>query len=190
MSVMWGAFTGVSHEPILLAEDEARMLGQVAVAPEHLLLALTRRETGQSLLGGRGVTGTDIHSAIVRRGGLGDELVLGTVPRARATDAVLEAAFDIAAQRGVLGPRSEYLLLAIAAESAGPPSAILREVGIHDVPALVDSISPVRRDPISAEALRRFPRIGLQPSAAHARCRAGARHGPRREHRPGRDAGG
>src|ERR1700716_1242569 len=37
-----GAFTDQAHNLILLAEDEARMLGRPVVEPEHLLLALLR----------------------------------------------------------------------------------------------------------------------------------------------------
>ena len=48
----------------------------------------------------------------VRRG-MGDDLVLGAVPRSRATDAVLERAVDVAAARarGANGPSSEHILL-------------------------------------------------------------------------------
>jgi ATP-dependent Clp protease ATP-binding subunit ClpA len=115
-----GAFTDQAHNLILLAEDEARMLGQPAVEPEHLLLALLRHGNVRRLFAERGVSGSDVYTAIVGASGVGDDLVLGAVPRSPATDAVLERAVDVAAERGVLGPSSEHLLLALAgAESPG-----------------------------------------------------------------------
>jgi len=91
------------------------MLGRPAVEPEHLLLALTRHGNVRRLFERRGVSGTDVFDAIVRAQGIGDELMLGRVPRSTATDAALGRAVDIAAHRDVLG-RSSDLLLALAAE--------------------------------------------------------------------------
>ena len=105
---MLGAFTDQAHNLILLAEDEARMLGRSVVEPEHLLIALLRHGNVRSLFADRGISGSDVYAAIVGQSGLGDDLVLGAVPRSRATDAVLERAVDVAAERGVLGPSSEH----------------------------------------------------------------------------------
>ena len=87
---MLGAFTDQAHNLILLAGDEARMLGRLVVEPEHLLLALSRRGTVRSLFAERDVTGSDVYASIVGRSGVGDDLVLGALPRSRATDRVLE----------------------------------------------------------------------------------------------------
>ena len=127
---MLGAFTDQAQNLILLAEDEARMLGRLVVEPEHLLLALTRHGNVRSLLAERGVTGSDIYAAIVRRSGVGDDLALGTVPRSGATERVLERAVDVAAERGVLGPSSEHLLLALAVDHELEAAAILTDLGI------------------------------------------------------------
>jgi hypothetical protein len=72
---MLGAFTDQAHNLILLAGDEARMLGKSVVEPEHLLLALSRRGTVQSLFAERGVTGSDVYAAVVGRSAVGDDLV-------------------------------------------------------------------------------------------------------------------
>lgn len=111
---MLGAFTDQAHNLILLAEDEARMLGRPVVEPEHLLLALLRYGNVRSLFADQGITGSDVYAAIVGASGVGDDLVLGSVPRSPATDAVLERAVDVAAECGLLGPSSEHLLLALA----------------------------------------------------------------------------
>lgn len=154
--VVLSAFTDQAHNLILLAEDEARMLGQPVVEPEHLLLALMRFGRVRDLCWARGVTGGAVFAEIVRGRGVGDELVLGRVPRSRATYDVLAHAVDVAAARGVLGPSSEHLLLAVAAEDSGRVARILEAVGIDDVDALVDSIPRGRRAAVSDEQLRRW----------------------------------
>lgn len=151
---MLGAFTDQAHNLILLSEDEARMLGQSVVEPEHLLLALTRHGNVRSLLAQRGVTGSDIHSGIVRESVVGDDLVLGAVPRSPETVSVLERAVDLAAERGVLGPSSEHVLLALSEQARA--AAILREVGIGDPVALVDRMPAQRRPPVSGERLKQY----------------------------------
>src|ERR1700693_5379663 len=134
-------FSDQAYNLILLAEDEARMLGQACVEPEHLLLALARRENVESLLARRGVTASDIYQAIVSAGGLADELVLGRVPLSATADAALQRAVEAAAERGVLGPSSEYVLLGL--RDAPGAAAILRSVGVDDVNALVNEVYPV-----------------------------------------------
>jgi hypothetical protein len=149
-----GAFTQQAHNLILLSEDEARMLGRPFVEPEHLLLALTRHGNARSLLANRGVCGSDIYAAIVRRSPVGDDLVLGAVPLSPATAAVLERTVDVAAERGVLGPSSEHLLLALSEQERA--AEILGEVGIGDPVALVDSMPGGRRPPVSSQALKHY----------------------------------
>ncbi len=163
---MLGAFTDQAHNLILLAEDEARMLGRPEVEPEHLLLALLRHGNVRSLFADRGISGSDICAAIVRASGMGDDLVLGAVPRSPAVDAVLERAVDVAAERGVLGPSSEHLLLALAETENLLVSAILEEVEIRDVVSLVDGMPGDRRAAVSAERLKHWLlRAGMRSSA-------------------------
>ena len=157
---MLAAFNDQAYNLTLLAEDEARMLGQPLVEPEHLLLALTRHGNVRSLCEGRGITGSDVFAAILSESGIGDELVPGRVPRSAATDAVLVRAVDVAAERGVLGPSSEHLLLAVAEDRTGRAAGILEAVGIEDVEGLVDSVSGTRRAPISDAQLKAYlPRV-------------------------------
>ncbi len=164
MGVVLTAFSDQAHNLILLAEDEARMLGWSEVEPEHLLLALTRHGNVRSLFGRHGVTGSDVHAAVVHASGVGDDLVIGAVPRSPATDRLLERAVDVAADRGVLGPSSEHLLLALAEDAR--TSAILEEVGIDDPVGLVDGMPGERRSPVTAEALKQYLlRTGLRSAA-------------------------
>lgn len=150
MSVYQGASSGL----ISLAEDEARMLGQPAVEPEHLLLAFARQRGFERLLRDQGaeVSASEVHGAIVRGGGMGDELVVGRVPRSSATRKVLERAFDLAAERGSLAPQGEHVLLALGENER--VMAMLRELGVTDVEALVDVRRPHRRAALSQEKIK------------------------------------
>lgn len=60
-----GLLTGGTSDLLLLAEDEARMLGRAVVEPEHVLLAFSRRGRGKALLGRHGVRGRDLHEALL-----------------------------------------------------------------------------------------------------------------------------
>jgi hypothetical protein len=162
MTTMIGVFNQQAYNLILLAEDEARMLGQRSVAPEHLLLALTRRGNVERLLHERDVSASDIHAAIVRTGGLGDDLVLGHIPRSPAVDHVLERAVDVAAERGMRSPGSEHLLLALEDDESA--SAVLREVGLTDPEGLVDSRFPRARPPLSNEEVNHLLRVAINTS--------------------------
>lgn len=149
-------FQGASSDLILLAEDEARMLGQPAVEPEHLLLSFARQGGFEWLLRDQGasISASDVHAAIVRRGGMGDELVLGRVPRSPATREVLERAFDVGVERGSFAPQRDHVLLALGEDER--VRAVVRELGVTDVEALVDAQRPAeRRAAVSEEKVKR-----------------------------------
>jgi hypothetical protein len=149
-------YQGASSDLILLAEDEARMLGQPAVEPEHLLLTFARQGGFEWLLGDQGasVSASDVHAAIVRKGGMGDELVLGRVPRSPATRQLLGRAFDVGAERGSFAPQPEHVLLALAENER--VMALLRELGVTDVEALVDVQPRDRRAALSQEKVKHY----------------------------------
>lgn len=159
---MLGALSDQAYNLILLAEDEARMLGRAVVEPEHLLLALARRGNVASLLTEGGIDAIDIYQSIVRTDGIGPDLVLGPVPRLRVTDDALERAVD-AARRGVLGPSSEHVLLGLSDDAR--VATILREVGIDDVERFVDSRYPAARGPLNVEQVKSYAlRVGTSRS--------------------------
>ncbi len=151
---MLGVFSQQAHNLVLLAEDEARMLGRSEVIPEHLLLALARRGNVKQLLRSCGVSARDIYATVVDADGRGDDLVVGRVPWSAATTDVLKGAVSAAARRGELGPSSEHVLLALG-EDVGA-RAVLREVGVSDVAGLVDVAYPPRGAPLSGEQVSRY----------------------------------
>jgi len=151
-----GWFTDQAYNAVLLAEDEARMLGRARVEPEHLLLAIARSGNVQRLLAREGIDARAIHDVVVRISGFGDELVLGPVLRSPASEDVLRQAVTAAAARGTLGPSTEHLLLALAAQPA--PTVILGELGLMEVRALVDTAYPVNRPPADPAIVERRAR--------------------------------
>jgi hypothetical protein len=145
-----GWFTDQAYNLILLADDEARMLSHPGVEPEHLLLATARRGNVERLLGG--AAARSIHAAIVRINGFGDKLELRP-RRSPASEKVLRRAVTAAAARGVLGPSTEHLLLALAEPQL--PARILAEIGVPDARALVAARYPVTRPPIDPAIVQR-----------------------------------
>ncbi len=154
VGILWpedslGWFTDQAYNAILLADDEARMLSHARVEPEHLLLAATRYGNVERLLAG---LDRAIHDAIQRIGGFGEKLELRP-PRSSASEEVLRRAVTAAAARGVLGPSTEHLLLALSEQEL--PARILRELGITDVKALVVAAYPVTRPPVDLAIVQR-----------------------------------
>jgi ATP-dependent Clp protease ATP-binding subunit ClpA len=161
--VVLSVFTDQAYNLILLAEDEARMLGRSEVEPKHVLLALARRGNVESMLTKRNITAGDIHRVLVARDGIGSDLVLGQVPRSKATNQALERAVNSAAERGVLGPSSEYVLLGVSGDDE--VTSTLHEVGVEDVVGMVDAHYPSSRPPVSAEqVLSYLMRVGEDKS--------------------------
>jgi len=143
----YGRFTDQAYNQILLAEDEARMLGRSTVEPEHLLLALARKGNAADLLAQAGLQARAIFALLFRAHGLGTELLRGTVPRSPASEAVLAGALLAAAECGVRGPSTEHVLLALARHE--PTAEMLRELGVGDVAALVRARYPPTREPLA-----------------------------------------
>jgi ATP-dependent Clp protease ATP-binding subunit ClpA len=151
-----GWFTDQAYNAILLAADEARMLGQARVDPEHLLLAISRSGNVERLLAREGIDARAIHAAVVRIRGFGDDLVLGPLRRSPASEDVLRGAVTAAAARGTLGPSTEHLLLALVGQPA--PMEVLGELGVVDVRVLVDAAYPISHDPIDPATVERRAR--------------------------------
>src|SRR5215469_7229337 len=139
-----GWFTDQAWNAILLADDEARMLRHPRVAPGHLLLAAARYGNVESLLARAGINARAIHEVIVQIKGYGGKLELRP-RRSPASEEVLRQAVVAAAARGVLGPGTEHLLIALGEHEL--PARILAELGVSSAQALVDAgqeLPPIR----------------------------------------------
>jgi ATP-dependent Clp protease ATP-binding subunit ClpA len=140
-SIRWpadslGWFSDQAWNAILLADDEARMLSHPRVEPEHLLLAAARRGTVERILAVQGIDARAIHDAIVAIRGFGGKLELRP-RRSPASERVLRRAVLAAAARGILGPSTEHLLIALGEQEL--PARILAELGVPSAAALVDA---------------------------------------------------
>jgi Clp amino terminal domain, pathogenicity island component len=153
--VLVSLFGDKAPQLILLAEDEARMLGRSRVEPVHLLLAFARHGSVADVLGEWGVSARALHATVVAGDGMGDELVLGRLPRSPASDAVLQRAVEAAAERGQWRPGSLQVLLALSSDDS--VKAILCDLAcdldLADLVRLVDEREPPRA-PRSNEQLR------------------------------------
>lgn len=147
-----GWFTDQAYNAILLADDEARMLSHPEVDPEHLLLAAARYGNVEHLLAREGINARAIHDVVVRARGFGDKLELRP-RRSAASEEVLRRAVAAAAERGVLGPSTEHLLIALGEQE--PTARILAELGVGSARALVDAGYPVLRPPVDHAIIER-----------------------------------
>jgi ATP-dependent Clp protease ATP-binding subunit ClpA len=147
-----GWFTDQAYNAILLADDEARMLSHSRVEPEHLLLAAARYGNVEWLLAGEGIDARAIHEVIAAIRGFGSKLELRP-RRSPASREVLRRAVTAAAARGVLGPSTEDLLLALGEQEL--PARILAELGVSSAQALVDAHYPVTGPPVDHALLDR-----------------------------------
>ena len=158
-----GWFTDQAYNAILLAADEARMLSHPRVDPEHLLLAAARYGSVESLLAGEGIDARAIHDVIAAVRGFGGRLELRP-RRSPASEHALRRAVTAAAARGVLGPGTEHLLIALGEQEL--PARILAELGISSAQALVDGHYPVTRPPVDHAIIeRRAAQLGAQGAA-------------------------
>ena len=147
-----GWFTDQAYNAILLADDEARMLGHARIDPEHLLLAAARYGNVERLLAGQGIDARAIHEVIAAIKGFGGKLQLRP-RRSPASERVLRRAVVAAAARGVLGPGTEHLLIALGEQEL--PARILAALAVSSAQALVDAHYPVDRPPVDHALLER-----------------------------------
>jgi ATP-dependent Clp protease ATP-binding subunit ClpA len=147
-----GWFTDQAYNAILLAADEARMLSHPRVDPEHVLLAAARRGNVERLLAGEGINARAIHDVIAAIKGFGGKLELRP-RRSPASEEVLRRAVAAAAARGVLGPSTEHLLIALGEHEL--PARILAELGVTSAQALVDTHYRVTRPPVDHALIER-----------------------------------
>jgi len=157
VSITWpgeslGWFTDQAYNAILLADDEARMLSHSSVDPEHLLLAAARYGNVKGLLADEGIDAHAIHDVIAAIKGFGGQLELRP-QRTPASEEILRGAVSAAAARGILGPSTEHLLVALAEHEL--PARILAELGVTSAQALVDARYPVTRPPVDHPIIAR-----------------------------------
>jgi ATP-dependent Clp protease ATP-binding subunit ClpA len=141
------------------------MLSHARVDPEHLLLAAARRGNVERLLAGAGIGARAIHDVIAAIKGFGGKLELRP-RRSPASEEVLRRAVTAAAARGVLGPSTQHLLIALGEHEL--PARILAELGVSSAQALVDADHALPIGPPVDHAIieRRAAQLAASGSAA------------------------
>jgi ATP-dependent Clp protease ATP-binding subunit ClpC len=113
---VFARFTEPARQAVVLAQDEARSLGQAFIAPDHLFLGLIREERGLAtrVLDSLGVDDAKARADVAARYGSGDEPATGQIPFTAEAKKVLELALReaLSLRHDYVG--TEHLLLGLA----------------------------------------------------------------------------
>lgn len=130
-SIMWQRFTEHSRKTIYYAQEEAQRFGEKHLSPEHLLLALLRKENvAGALLVKLGTSPQrvrdEITQAMTKTGSYeGSEMAL--TPESKR---VIDLAYQEARQLGNEYIGTEHLLLGLIAERQSKAGQVLHGLGI------------------------------------------------------------
>jgi ATP-dependent Clp protease ATP-binding subunit ClpC len=113
---VFARFTEPARQAVVLAQDEARSLGQAFIAPDHLFLGLIREERGlaRRVLDSLGVDDARARADVEARYGSGDGPATGQIPFTAEAKKVLELALReaLSLRHDYVG--TEHLLLGLA----------------------------------------------------------------------------
>ena len=99
---------------------------------------------------------------------MGDELVLGRLPRSPASERVLQRAVEVAAERGARRPGSVHVLLALVEDD--DVQAILGGLDLDDLVRLVDEHDPPRAALSDEQARAELVRAAMQEQTRPTRA--------------------
>ncbi len=129
---MFEHFTDKAIKAIMLAQEEARRLGQNLVGTEQILLGLIAEGTGVAakVLTDEGVTLQNARLEVEKIIGRGNRFVPAEIPFTPKVKSVLEQSFQAARQLGqnYIGP--EHLLLGLLGEGEGVAAKVLANLGV------------------------------------------------------------
>ena len=157
---MFERFTERARQVVVLAQDEARGLGQGYIGTEHLLLALLREQDGLGgrVLGALNVT-VDRARPLVEQGGGPSTAQIPFTPRAKHA---LDLALTEARSLGHTHIGTEHILLGIVAQDGGVAVEILSSLGVG---ADAVRVQTIRLLGAASEAAAGGGRRGLWPAA-------------------------
>ncbi|BDI30240.1 hypothetical protein CCAX7_22910 [Capsulimonas corticalis] len=159
---MWQRFSEGARKTVFFAQEEAAELGQIFVAPEHLLLGLLReRETSAGrLLRAVGADPGVVRDSLLQQSIRGDEQRgdKQLTPRAkRVIDLAYEAATDL--QDDYIG--TEHLLLGVLRENESMAAKVLNAHGV-----LYGVVLAKIREMRGSGEMDQSPRLPTPPSTA------------------------
>ncbi len=129
---MFERFTGPARQVVLLAQEEARMLGHEHIGTEHLLLGLTHQDESiaAAVLTSVGVTLETVRPQVEEIVGRGEHTPEGSIPFTPRIKTVLQLALREAVQLGENLIATGHLLLALVREGEGVGVRILDDLGV------------------------------------------------------------
>ena len=129
---MFERFSEPARRVVVLAQDEARVLGHNYIGTEHILLGLLREEDGLAarVLGALGVTIEHVRDQVARIVGTGSYPV-GQIPFTPRAKKVLELSLREALSLGHNYIGTEHVLLGLVREGEGVAVRVLRDANVE-----------------------------------------------------------
>jgi ATP-dependent Clp protease ATP-binding subunit ClpA len=134
---MFERFTEQSRRAVVLAQEEARMLGHNHIGSEHLLLGLLHEQDGTAadVLRSAGITVEAARSQVAELAGPGDKSPSGHIPFTQRAKKILELSLREALEQKQSYIGTEHILLALLRDSGGMGAQVLERLG-GSLPAL------------------------------------------------------
>ena len=134
---MFERFTEQSRRVVVLAQEEARMLGHNHIGSEHLLLGLLHEQGGVAadVLGSAGITLEAARSQVEELAGPGDKSPSGHIPFTQRAKKILELSLREALEQRKSYIGTAHILLALMRDSGGTGARVLERLG-GSLPAL------------------------------------------------------
>jgi ATP-dependent Clp protease ATP-binding subunit ClpC len=132
MGVMFERFTVPARRVVVVAQEEARLLGHSHIGTGHVLLGLLQvDDLAGHLLAGRGLGYEDARTKVEAAGGPGNGSPSGHIPFTPGAKKALEMSLREALQLGDNFIGTEHLLLGLLREGEGPGAEILHRQGLE-----------------------------------------------------------
>jgi ATP-dependent Clp protease ATP-binding subunit ClpA len=155
---MFERFTERARHVLVLAQDEARMLGHDYIGTEHILLGLLREEDGIAarVLDSFEIMVEEVRAQVVHLIGQGHDEVTGQIPFTPRAKHVLELALREGLALGHAYIGTEHILLGLVREADGVGARILLDLGA-DAETIQRAVVRMLSGPAPASATRTYP---------------------------------
>ena len=161
---MFERFTDRARRAIVLAQEEARMLGHNYIGTEHILLGLIQEGEGVAarVLGALDISLEAVRSQVEEIIGQGQVAPTGQVPFTPRAKMVLELSLREALQLRQTYIGTEHILLGLIREGEGVAAQVLQKLGADLDRVRGQAIELLRRSPAVEDVglLERLSRLG------------------------------
>ncbi|MDX6342869.1 MAG: ATP-dependent Clp protease ATP-binding subunit ClpC [Trebonia sp.] len=159
---MFERFTEQSRRAVVLAQEEARMLGHNHIGSEHLLLGLLHEQDGAAavVLGSAGITLEAARSQVEDLAGPGDKAPSGHIPFTQRAKKILELSLREALEQKKSYIGTEHILLALMRDADGTGARVLERLG-GSLPALRQQVLEVAKATAPDPAAERETEHGM-----------------------------